>query len=179
MKKTLLATVVLVGALTTGAVAYNQNCKNGGENCQKGTQQGMMQGQGKNQKGMQQNEQIKKKGWHGYKMRQKGIKHNDNSMQNSYGTQMFSKLNLTDDQKYKLSILKDEMKLEMKKLRGPKKQNKMMKFVNDSGFDKKAFTKEAESKSTKRIALRANHMEKVFKVLTKEQIAELKKNLKK
>jgi Spy/CpxP family protein refolding chaperone len=125
----------------------------------------------KNQQNMQQ--QTQKKGWHGYKMRQKGIKHSSNQ----HMGQMFSQLKLTDEQQFQISILRDEMKLEMKKLRGAKQQGKMAKFIGDNGFDKEAFTKEANTMKTKKIVLKADHMEKVFKILTKEQIAELKKNL--
>ena len=164
MTKKILVTAVLVGTLATGAFAFNKDCQNGG-------QKGM-----KNQQNMQQ--QTQKKGWHGYKMRQKGIQHNDNMMGRNGGMQMFSQLNLTDDQQFKLSILRDEMKLDMKKLRGAKKQGMMIKFVGDNGFDKKAFMKEADTRHTKMMAIKASHMEKVFKILTKDQIAELKKNIK-
>ena len=164
MTKKILVTAVLVGTLATGAFAYNKDC-------QKSGQKGM-----KNQQNMQQ--QTQKKGWNGYKMRQKGIKHSDSMMGQRGSMQMFSKLKLTEDQQFKISILRDEMKLEMKKLRGVKHQGKMLKFVGDNGFDKKAFTKEANTMHAKKTALKANHMEKVFKILTKEQIVELKKNLK-
>ena len=153
MTKKILVTAVLVGTLATGAFAYNKDC-------QKSGQKGMKQGQS-TQQGM-----MKK----GHKMNKKGMSRHG-------GMQMFSQLNLNDDQKFKLSILKDEMKLEMKKLRGAKKQGKMVKFVGDDGFDKKAFMAEADSKHTKMMAIKANHMEKVFKILTKEQVAELKKKI--
>jgi len=161
MKKTILVTAALVGTLTTGAFAYGGNGNGNGK--------GM-----KNQQGMQQ--QTQKKGWHGNKMRQNGNQHN-NMMRQRGGNQMFSQLKLTEDQQFKISILRDEMRLEMRKLRGVNKQGKNLKFLGSNGFDKKAFSKERTEMQEKRIALRADHMEKVFKILTKEQIAELKKNL--
>lgn len=158
MTKKILVTAVLVGSLASGAFAYNKDCQNSG-------QRGM-----KNQQEMQ---QTQKRGWHGYKMRQKGMKHNDNQ----HMGQMFSQIKLTDDQQFKLSILRDEMRLEMKKLRGNKRQGKMLDFISEKGFDKDSFVKEADKNHEKMIDIKANHMEKVFKVLTKEQISELKKNL--
>ena len=168
MKKQILVTAVLVGALATGAFAFGGNC-----DC---NAQGMKNKQGmKNQQNMQQ--QTQKKGWHGYKMRQKRIQHSDNMMMGQRGG-MLAALKLTEDQKFQISILRDEMKLEMKKLRGSKKQGKMMKFISDNGFNKKAFIKQSDENHSKRVAIKANHMEKVFKILTKEQVVELKKNLK-
>ncbi|HIP44877.1 MAG TPA: hypothetical protein EYG93_06060 [Sulfurospirillum arcachonense] len=153
MTKKILVTAVLVGALASGAFAYNKDCQNSG-------QRGMKSGQSTQQGMMNKSHKMNKKG-----------------MGRHGGMQMFSQLNLSDDQKFQLSILKDEMRLEMKKLRGAKKQGKMVKFVGDDGFDKKAFMKEADSRHAKMMTIKANHMEKVFKLLTKEQIAELKKNL--
>lgn len=53
------------------------------------------------------------------------------------GMGMFSQLNLNEEQKFKLSILRDEMRLEMKKLRSPKQRYSIKEFVSDSRFDKK------------------------------------------
>jgi Spy/CpxP family protein refolding chaperone len=153
MTKKILVTAVLVGTLATGAFAYNKDSQNSG-------QRGMKSGQSTQQGMMKRSHKMNKKG-----------------MSRHGGMQMFSQLNLSDDQKFQLSILKDEMRLEMKKSRGAKKQGKMVKFVSDDGFDKKAFMAESDSKHTKMMAIKANHMEKVFKILTKEQIAELKKKI--
>ena len=163
MKSRILMTVVAAGVLATGAYAYggNMNCDGSGQKGMKSQQ--TMQKQTKNC---------------GSKMSKKGMKHSGKKMMGRHGgNQMFSQLKLTDDQQFKLSILKDEMKLEMKKLRGSKKQGKMMQFVGENGFDKKAFMKNSDEKHEKMSEMRASHMEKVFKILTKEQIAELKKNL--
>ena len=153
MTKKILVTAVLVGSLASGAFAYGKDCKQNG-------QRGMKSGQSTQQGMMKKSQKMNKQG-----MKKRG------------GMQMFSQLNLSDDQRFQLSILKDEMKLEMKKSRGAKKQGKMVKFVSDDGFDKKAFMAEADDRHTKMMAIKANHMEKVFKILTKEQIAELKKKL--
>ena len=148
MKKKILAIVVLVGVLATGAFAYNRNCQNGG-------QRGMMQGQF-----LQQD------------IQQRTMK---NGMNHHFGIQMFANLNLSNDQQFKLSILRDEMRLEMRKARGVQPQY-MMNFIGANGFDKKAFMKEVDSKQTKIMTIKVNHMEKVFEILTKEQVGKLKKN---
>jgi len=161
MKKVILATVVAAGVLATTAFAYNQDCQNQGK---RGMQKQGMQQQGMGQKSMQYKSQKmshKGKGMHGSKG----------------GMQMLSQLNLSDDQKFQMSILRDENKLAMKKLRGPQKRGQMMKFVGEGGFDKAAFKKEANAKHLQKMELKAAHMEKVFKLLTKEQIAELKTKL--
>ena len=87
---------------------------------------------------------------------------------------MFSNLDLSDEQKYKLSILHDEMRLEMKKSMGMRQERPMQKFANENGFDEKGFKKYMDERHEKMIALRAAHMKKVFAVLTPEQIAKLK-----
>ena len=154
MTKKILVTAVLVGSLASGAFAYSKDCQNSG-------QRYMKSGQSTQQCMTNESRRMNRK-----------------SMGRHGGMQMFSQLNLSDDQKFQLSILKDEMRLEMKKLRGAKKQGKMAKFVGDDGFDKKGFMEESDSRYAKMMTIRANHMEKVFELLTKEQIAELKKKLK-
>lgn len=118
----------------------------GGGACQNGGQGGMMQG-----KGMMQ-------GMHG----------------RGGGMQMLNQLSLSDDQRHKLAILQSEMKLEMTKLHDPKIKNKMQTALTGESFDKKEFIKTSNEMHEKMIALKANHMEKVFNLLTKEQRAELK-----
>jgi len=158
MKKSILAVVLTVGVLASGAYAYNQDCQNKGQQGMKQHKEGTMQ------KGMQstyKNKMMSQKGMH-----KRSGKHG--------GMQMISQLNLSDDQKFQLSILKDEMKLNMKKEKGPRKQGKMLKFIGDNGFDKGAFQKNMNAKHQTMSAIKADHMEKVFKLLTKEQIADLK-----
>lgn len=160
MKKNILVAAALIATLSTGAFAYNQNKGNcdGTRMQQKqmqnsGMQKGMKQGMNK---GMKQN---MKKGMH---KRNKG------------GMRLFSQLNLTDEQRFNLSILKDEMRLEMKKSRGFQKQNRSVQFVSEDGFDKAAFIKSSNDRHAKKLELKANFMEKAFKILTKEQLAQLK-----
>lgn len=131
-----------------GAIASGAYAFGGGA-CQNGGQGGMMQ-----EKGMMQ-------GMHG-----RGGGHE---------MQMLRQLNLSDDQRYKLAVLQSEMKLEMTKLHDPKMKNKMQNLLTGESFDKKEFIKTSNEMHEKMIALKANHMEKVFNLLTKEQRAELKK----
>ena len=128
-----------------GAIASGAYAFGGGA-CQNGGQGGMMQG-----KGMMQ-------GMHG----------------RGGGMQMLNQLSLSDDQRHKLAILQSEMKLEMTKLHDPKIKNKMQTALTGENFDKKEFIKTSNEMHEKMIALKANHMEKVFNLLTKEQRAELK-----
>ena len=87
---------------------------------------------------------------------------------------MLGMLNLTDDQRHKLAILQSEMKLEMTKMRDPKVKSKMQGALTGESFDKKEFIKTSNEMHAKMTELKANHMEKVFNLLTKEQRAELK-----
>lgn len=164
MKKRVLLTVAIAGALTTGAFAYNFDC-------QRGNNFAMLNQQGMNQQG--------KHAWQGHKMMKKNRIFSSNSMQMMGGHQgmmpILATLNLSDEQRYQLSILRDEMRLEMKKLRGLPQQGRVLKFVKDGKFDKSAFKKEMNQKHQKMLDIKANHMEKVFKLLTKEQVSELKK----
>lgn len=95
------------------------------------------------------------------------------------GMHMLQNLNLTDDQRHKLSILQSEMKLEMTKLHDPKMMGKMQDFMTGESFNKKEFLKLTGENQAKMNALKADHMEKVFNLLTKEQRAELKENMEK
>jgi len=119
-----------------------------GGNCQKDGQ-GSMQGQGMMQKGM-----------HG--------------RSGGHEMRMLGMLNLTDDQRHKLAILQSEMKLEMTKMRDPKVKSKMQGALTGESFDKKEFIKTSNEMHAKMTELKANHMEKVFNLLTKAQRAELK-----
>ncbi|MDD3343153.1 MAG: Spy/CpxP family protein refolding chaperone [Sulfurospirillaceae bacterium] len=144
MKKTIYLLSV-AALLATGIYAYDMS-----------NQQGMMQGM---QGGMMQRG-----------MMQKGM-----CGRSSYGgMQMIERLNLSDDQRHQLSILRAEMKLEMTKLRDPKMMNAMQKLMSADTFDKQGFMKMENDNHAKMLAVRANHMEKVFNLLTKEQRTELK-----
>lgn len=91
------------------------------------------------------------------------------------GFSMLQQLNLSEDQRYQLGILHGEMKLEMAKLRDPKMMTKMQDMMSGDTFNKKEFIKLHNEMHEKMLTLQANHMEKVFNILTKEQRAELKK----
>jgi len=119
-----------------------------GGNCQKDGQGSMMQG-----KSMQQ-------GMHG--------------RSGGHEMRMLGMLNLTDEQRHKLAILHSEMKLEMTKLHDPKMKSKMQGALTGESFDKKEFIKTHNEMHEKILNLKADHMEKVFNLLTKEQRVELK-----
>jgi Spy/CpxP family protein refolding chaperone len=154
MKKTVLASALVIGLLSTSAFAFMGDCQRG---------DGMMQ---KRQDCQMQDKRMGcDRG--DFRMNHKG-------MQRGGEMRMFSNLDLSDEQKYKLSILHDEMRLEMKKSIGMKQERPMQKFVNENGFDEKGFKKYMDERHEKMIALRAAHMKKVFAVLTPEQIAKLK-----
>lgn len=145
--KKTILAVATIVALSSSAFAF------GGGNCQ-GGQAGMGQGMMMQGGGMGQGMM----GRHG-------------------GMQMFQGLNLTDDQRHKLSILQSEMKLEMTKLQDPKMMSKMQDFMTGESFNKKEFLKLTGENQAKMNTLKADHMEKIFNLLTKEQRAELKANI--
>ena len=146
MKKTILTLATLVALGTTSAFAFNGNC------------QGMMPSQDMMQCG------------------NGGMGGGQGMMMHSGrgGMGMIDQLNLTDDQRHKLAVLHSEMKLEMTKLRDPKMMTKMQDLMSGDSFNKKEFIKLQNDMHEKMVALQADHMEKVFNVLTKEQRAELK-----
>ena len=148
MKKTILTLATLVALGTTSAFAF------GGGQCQN-MQPGMGMMQGGNQ------------GFQGMMMH--------GGKGGMMGMPMLAQLNLTDDQRHKLSILHSEMKLEMTKLHDPKMMTKMQETMSGDSFDKKGFVKLHNEMHEKMLALQADHMEKVFNLLTKEQRSELKK----
>ena len=145
MKKTILTLATLVALGTTSAIAF------GGGQCQNmQSGMGMMQG--------------------GCGMGGSGM------MMGGKGGLMpqLMQLNLTDDQRHKLAVLQSEMKLEMTKIRDPKMMTKMQDLMTADSFNKKEFIKIHNEMHEKMLALQADHMEKVFNLLTKEQRAELK-----
>lgn len=145
MKKTILTLATLVALGTTSAFAF------GGGQCQNmQSGMGMMQG--------------------GCGMGGSGM------MMGGKGGMMpqLMQLNLTDDQRHKLAVLQSEMKLEMTKIRDPKMMTKMQDLMSADSFNKKEFIKIHNEMHEKMLALQADHMEKVFNLLTKEQRAELK-----
>lgn len=105
-----------------------------------------------------------------------GMKQEQGMMQGRGGSPMgmLQMLTLSDDQRHQLAILHSEMKLEMTKMRDPKRMSKMQDIISADNFDKNAFKKMSNEQHEKMMNLKADHMEKVFKLLTKEQRAELK-----
>jgi len=145
MKRTILALATLVALGTTGAFAF------GSSQCQGGMQGGMMPA-----------------------MMQGGMMMHGGERGMMAGM-MFDRLDLSDDQRYKLNVLRSEMKLEMAKLHDPKSMQKMQDLMSADTFDKKAFIKVRNEMHDKRVTLEADFLEKAFTVLTKEQRVELKK----
>ena len=147
MKKTILTLATLVALGTTSAFAF------GGGQCQNiQSDMGMMPCGG-------------------------GMSGQQGMMHGGKGGMMMpalQQLNLTDDQRHKLAVLRSEMKLEMTKLQDPKMMTKMQDLMSGESFNKKEFIKIHNEMNEKRLVLQADHMEKVFNILTKEQRAELK-----
>lgn len=97
----------------------------------------------------------------------------NNMMHNSMA--LLSKLNLTNDQKNKLSTLYKEMFNEMQKVMHPTGFKGMMDFIDKDGFDKESFKKTMNTRHKNMMDFKINHMDKVLKVLTKEQLFQLSK----
>ncbi len=196
MRKRTLAVAVLAGTLTVGAFAHG--AMNDQDNMQnQGAAQGMMgqgtmnQGtmnQGMMNQGMQKQTMYKQ----GFKNRRMGMGMMGRQGMGMMGRQgmmgqgmgmmgqmnAFSKLNLNSDQRFKISILRDEMRIDMKKLMHNLRQNSNMgSFIKNDTFDKDAFENKMNNMHKKMLDLKANHMEKIFKVLTKQQIEQLKNSM--
>jgi Spy/CpxP family protein refolding chaperone len=164
-RKTLLA-VALSSVLAVGAFAHGMN------NQQNMHNQGMKHG------GMMNGNMMNGKNMHRGQGMHKGQCTGISGGKMMGGMPMFSQLNLTSEQQQKLSILRDEMRLEMKKQRySGKPMGKMGAFFQGENFDKDSFKSNMNGQHEKMLTLRANHMEKVFNILTKEQRVQLKKNL--
>jgi len=147
MKRKTLLAVALSSVLAVGAFAHGMN------NQQNMPNQGMMNG------GMMNGGMM------------------NGGMMNG-GMPMFSQLNLTSEQQHQLSVLRDEMILEMKKqMYNGQAMGQMGSFFQGENFDKDSFKSNMNRQHEKMLTLRANHMEKVFNILTKEQRVQLKKNL--
>lgn len=78
------------------------------------------------------------------------------------GFMFFNNLNLTPEQRYNISILRDEMRLEMKRTLKPK-------YFSDNKFDKNMYMKNTKEYYDQRLEIRAKYMEKAYNLLTKEQ----------
>ena len=159
-----VATIALVSSLAvTGAFAFgmgNGDCF--GQGVSPENRQMMMQ-----QRGM------------GYGMmgQQRGMGYG--MMGHHGGGMMFLRgLDLTADQMHEVSILRDEMRLEMKKSMDPtqRKENAKKIFGADK-FDKEAFLKNSQERFESRVAIKAKYMEKIYNILTPEQRKQVSKNI--
>ena len=88
---------------------------------------------------------------------------------------IFPNINLSNEQKAKLSSLQQEMHNKMNTQMNNMNNSGMMSFINKNGFDKESFKKTMNDRHQTMMNLRANHMERVLNVLTKEQLAQLNK----
>ncbi|MCF6172857.1 MAG: Spy/CpxP family protein refolding chaperone [Campylobacteraceae bacterium] len=196
MKKRTLVVVALASTLTVGAFAHSGTQDNDGA-----YGQGMMNGQGAQNQGMMNRPYMQKQGImnrgmsNGQYMQRTGPMNRRGGMGMMGGgmmggqgmgmmrggmmgnMQMFSQLNLSQEQRFQLSILRDEMRLEMRKLmHNGQIAGQFGKFMKGDSFDKKAFENHMNQKHKKMLDLMANNMEKAFKILTKEQVSELNKS---
>ncbi len=181
MKKKTLVVVALASTLAVGAFAHGGTQDNDGA-----YGQGMMNGQGAQNQGMMNRPYMQKQGTmnrgmsNGQYMQKKGMMRQGmmgQGMGMMGSMQMFSQLNLDKEQRFQLSILRDEMRIEMKKLmHNGQTAGQFGQFIKGDSFDKKAFEDHMNQKHKKMLNLMANNMEKAFKILTKEQVSELKKS---
>ena len=144
-----------------------QNCLN-----TQGNTQGNMQGQ-QNMMGMHKGIQGNHNHDSSSKQSMHGGMSGNSMMHNSMA--IFSKLHLDNTQKNKLTILHKEMFSEMQKVMHPMGFNGMGDFIGKDGFDKESFKKTMNTQHQKMIDFKVNHMDKVLKVLTKEQLSQLTK----
>ncbi len=171
MKKKILVTGLLVSVLSIAGYAHGGNDQD----------ENMMMNQGKMAKTPMMNQQKRVMPQRGI-MPQRGMMMQRGMMggmmsRHSKMMNMFKQLNLDENQRYKISIIKDEMRLDMKKLMGPDRRKEMLNFISENGFDKTAFKKHMDKMHEKMLDIKADSMEKIFNTLTKEQIAQLKKNI--
>jgi len=182
MKKRTLLAAALGGAFSVGALAhgmYNQQGMINGQ-CQQNMQRCQGMGMMGGQQGMMGN------GMAGHHCANSGANHMGRGMRGFRGMgmmrggmRMLSQLNLTSEQRYQLSILRDEMKLKMKKqMHNAQPMGQMGAFFKGNNFNKDAFKKQMDKRREKMLDLMADNMDKAFKILTKEQKDQLKENMK-
>jgi hypothetical protein len=163
MKKTILATALVCGVISSSALAYGGPNNMAAPCPQTNTQ--MQQGQ----KYMRMNKAQ------GCNMQMQGnYKKGSHMRRGAHMMLPFYKLNLSDEQRYKISLLRDEMRLEMKKARGMRSpQSPMLQFIGKKGFDTNGYKKYMSQRSEKMLNIKATYMQKIFDTLSKEQIATL------
>jgi Spy/CpxP family protein refolding chaperone len=85
------------------------------------------------------------------------------------GMMSLSAVKLTPEQKTKIDAINEEFRAEMAKLHIKGKQGMKDPFVVAGGFDKETFKKEAADRMQKHIDAQAEHLAKIWAVLTPEQ----------
>lgn len=93
------------------------------------------------------------------------------------GMRMFSNLNLSDTQKKSLHDLRSNGKMDRKNSMMKNHGDAMVGAVTAHGFNKAKFIEISTREYKDRITKKADHMEKVFAILTPAQKAELNKKL--
>lgn len=111
-------------------------------------------------------------------MQNGGGKGMQSGMKRGGGMMFLRGLDLSAEQTHQISILKDEMRLEMKKSMNPTERKDNAKEVfTAEGFNKDAFLKNADDKHAQRTALKAKYMEKIYNILTPEQRKQVVENI--
>jgi Spy/CpxP family protein refolding chaperone len=80
-----------------------------------------------------------------------------------------STVKLSSEQKAKINAINDEFRSEMAKLHIKEKPIMKDPFAVAGGFNKELFKKESSEKMQKHLELQAEHLEKIWNVLTAEQ----------
>ena len=111
-------------------------------------------------------------------MQNGGGKGMQSGMRRGGGMMFLQGLDLSAEQMHQISILKDEMRLEMKKNMNPAERKENVKEVFTSeGFNKDAFLKNSKENYEERTALKAKYMEKIYNILTPEQRKQVSENI--
>lgn len=84
------------------------------------------------------------------------------------GLMFLNGIMLSNEQMYKISILQDEMMLEMRKANSSF-NDCVGKYFNEAKFDKNAMIKDHKSRANKNIETRGEYIEKIYNILTPEQ----------
>ncbi len=104
-------------------------------------------------------------------------KHHGKKMGHRGEMPMFANLNLTDAQKKSLQDLRQGAKGDRKNSMMKRHGDVMASSITANGFDKAKFIQNSTKEFNTMIVQRADHMEKVFAILTPAQKAQLAKNL--
>lgn len=124
-------------------------------------QPAMMQGDHKDMS-PKHNKEMKEK--HNKDMSQK-----HNNEMHGKGFMFLKGVELTPEQKYNISIIRDEMNLEIRKLMGSEDMSKNSQYFTEKQFDKNSFLKDKKAEFDKHIEVRAKYMEQAYNLLSDEQ----------